>query len=232
MFRLSLFRIRAFTAGNMAGLLSSVGRGGLMFMLIIWLQGIWLPLHGYNFEDHPSLGRHLYAALNSRVSHCGSHLGLSLGPIRRQAVCHGRYGARSYQLCPAHDASREFLVSGLCPDIVPQWRSRWTFCIAEHRRDYEQRPSGEPRRGLRHAGRFFECRLAAVDRCVFLFNDRGAQFHGTSGHVQRIDPKWRILFCRRRAGEAASGGIPLCGAPGLQSTGHVARPEGLELATS
>ena len=53
MFQLSLFRIRAFTAGNIAGLLSAVGRGGLMFMLIIWLQGIWLPLHGYNFEDTP-----------------------------------------------------------------------------------------------------------------------------------------------------------------------------------
>jgi MFS family permease len=53
MFRLSLFRIRAFAAGNLAGLLSAVGRGGLMFMLTIWLQGIWLPLHGYNFEVTP-----------------------------------------------------------------------------------------------------------------------------------------------------------------------------------
>jgi MFS family permease len=46
MFRLKLFRIRAFTAGNLASLLSSLGRGGLMFILIIWLQGIWLPEHG------------------------------------------------------------------------------------------------------------------------------------------------------------------------------------------
>jgi EmrB/QacA subfamily drug resistance transporter len=53
MFDVSLFRIRAFAAGNIASLLSSVGRGGLMFMLIIWLQGIWLPLHGYNFVDTP-----------------------------------------------------------------------------------------------------------------------------------------------------------------------------------
>jgi MFS family permease len=53
MFDPRLFRIRAFTAGNIAGLLSSIGRGGLMFMLIIWLQGIWLPLHGYSFEDTP-----------------------------------------------------------------------------------------------------------------------------------------------------------------------------------
>jgi MFS family permease len=53
MFNLKLFRIRAFTAGNVASLLMSIGRGGLQFMLIIWLQGIWLPLHGYNFVDTP-----------------------------------------------------------------------------------------------------------------------------------------------------------------------------------
>ncbi len=58
MFRLALFRIKAFTFGTMATLLSAIGRGGLMFMLIIWLQGIWLPLHGYSFEQTP-----LYAGI-------------------------------------------------------------------------------------------------------------------------------------------------------------------------
>ena len=53
MFNMSLFRIRAFAWGNLAGLLASVGRGGLQFMLIIWLQGIWLPLHGYSYESTP-----------------------------------------------------------------------------------------------------------------------------------------------------------------------------------
>ena len=53
MFRLGLFRIRAFTAGSIASLLASLGRGGLMFMLIMWLQGIWLPLHGYSFSSTP-----------------------------------------------------------------------------------------------------------------------------------------------------------------------------------
>ena len=47
MFNLSLFRIRAFTAGCIATLLAAIGRGGLQFILIIWLQGIWLPRHGY-----------------------------------------------------------------------------------------------------------------------------------------------------------------------------------------
>ncbi len=53
MFDLRLLRIRAFAAGNAATLLASIARGGLQFMLIIWLQGIWLPLHGYSFEDTP-----------------------------------------------------------------------------------------------------------------------------------------------------------------------------------
>jgi MFS family permease len=53
MFRLSLFRIRAFTAGNAANFLGGVGRGGLQFMLMIWFQGIWLPQHGYSFTRTP-----------------------------------------------------------------------------------------------------------------------------------------------------------------------------------
>ena len=53
LFRISLFRIRAFPAGNIASLMLAMGRGGMQFMLIIWLQGIWLPLHGYNFSQTP-----------------------------------------------------------------------------------------------------------------------------------------------------------------------------------
>jgi EmrB/QacA subfamily drug resistance transporter len=53
MFRLELFKIRMFAAGNASSFLASVARGGLQFMLVIWLQGIWLPLHGYNYEVTP-----------------------------------------------------------------------------------------------------------------------------------------------------------------------------------
>ncbi len=53
MFRLQLFKIRAFSAGVVASFLAALSRGGLMFMLIIWLQGIWLPLHGYDFARTP-----------------------------------------------------------------------------------------------------------------------------------------------------------------------------------
>lgn len=53
MFHLDLFRIRAFAAGNLAALLAAMARGGLQFILIIWLQGIWLPAHGYDFARTP-----------------------------------------------------------------------------------------------------------------------------------------------------------------------------------
>src|SRR6201746_2566752 len=55
MFRLPLFKIRAFTFGTLSTFLAAVARGGLMFMLIIWLQGIWLPLHGYDYTEAPLL---------------------------------------------------------------------------------------------------------------------------------------------------------------------------------
>ena len=53
MIQLGLFRLRAFTCGNLAGLAISIGRGGMQFVLIIWLQGIWLPLHGYGYDSTP-----------------------------------------------------------------------------------------------------------------------------------------------------------------------------------
>ena len=56
MFRLSLFRNRMFSLANIAGFLNAIARGGMMFMLIMLLQGIWLPLHGYSYESTPFWG--------------------------------------------------------------------------------------------------------------------------------------------------------------------------------
>ena len=53
MFEMRLFRIRPYAMANLAGLMAAIGRGGMQFMLIIWLQGIWLPLHGYSYSDTP-----------------------------------------------------------------------------------------------------------------------------------------------------------------------------------
>ena len=86
MFRLSLFRIRAFTAGNVASFMASLSRGGLMFMLIIWLQGIWLPLHGYSFAQTP-----LWAGIYMIPLTVGF---LLAGPV--SGVLADRYGARPF----------------------------------------------------------------------------------------------------------------------------------------
>jgi MFS family permease len=86
MFQLSLFRIRAFSAGNLAGLLASIGRGGLQFMLIIWLQGIWLPLHGYAFASTP-----LWAGIYLLPLTIGF---LVAGPV--SGYLSDRFGARAF----------------------------------------------------------------------------------------------------------------------------------------
>jgi MFS family permease len=86
MFRLDLFRIRAFAAGALTSLLSSVARGGMQFMLIIWLQGIWLPLHGYSFSDTP-----LWAGIYLLPLTAGF---LVSGPL--SGYLSDRYGARGF----------------------------------------------------------------------------------------------------------------------------------------
>jgi EmrB/QacA subfamily drug resistance transporter len=86
MFRLQLFKIRAFTAGILASFLAALSRGGLMFMLIIWLQGIWLPLHGYDFARTP-----LWAGLAMLPLTIGF---LIAGPI--SGVLSDRFGARPF----------------------------------------------------------------------------------------------------------------------------------------
>ncbi len=86
MFRLDLFKIRMFAAGNIAGFLSALGRGGLQFMLIIWLQGIWLPLHGYSFEETP-----LWAGIYMTPLLVGF---IVMGPI--SGYLSDRFGARLF----------------------------------------------------------------------------------------------------------------------------------------
>jgi MFS family permease len=86
MFRLPLFRIRAFTFGTLSTFLSAIARGGLMFMLIIWLQGIWLPQHGYSFTDTP-----LWAGIYILPLTLGM---LCAGPL--SGYLSDRFGARGF----------------------------------------------------------------------------------------------------------------------------------------
>src|SRR6185295_9402667 len=86
MFPLHLFKIAAFSGGNAASLLGSIARGGLQFMLIIWLQGIWLPLHGYDYESTP-----LWAGIYLLPLTIGF---LAAGPL--SGILSDRYGARAF----------------------------------------------------------------------------------------------------------------------------------------
>jgi MFS family permease len=111
MFRLSLFRIRAFAAGNIAALLGAIARGGLQFMLVIWLAGIWLPLHGYDFTVTP-----LWAGIYMLPLTAGF---LVAGPISGRLS--DRFGARPFATAGLLVAAAAFTGLMLLPINFPYW---------------------------------------------------------------------------------------------------------------
>jgi MFS family permease len=111
MFQLSLFRIRAFATGNIASLLGAIARGGLQFMLVIWLAGIWLPLHGYDFKDTP-----LWAGIYMLPLTAGF---LIAGPISGRLS--DRFGARPFATGGLLVAACCFTGLMLLPIDFPYW---------------------------------------------------------------------------------------------------------------
>ena len=105
MFRLPLLRIRAFTFGTLSTFLSAVARGGLMFMLIIWLQGIWLPQHGYDFTDTP-----LWAGIYMLPLTVGM---LIAGPT--SGYLSDRFGARRFATAGMLGAALSFVALWMLP---------------------------------------------------------------------------------------------------------------------
>ena len=115
MFRLQLFKIRAFTSGVLASFLAALSRGGLMFMLIIWLQGIWLPLHGYAFSVTP-----LWAGIAMLPLTLGF---LIAGPT--SGILSDRFGARPF-------ATGGMLGSAVCLallEFLPVDFPYWVFAV-------------------------------------------------------------------------------------------------------
>jgi MFS family permease len=115
MFQMTLFRIRAFATGNLASLLGTIARGGLQFMLVIWLAGIWLPLHGYDFTVTP-----LWAGIYMLPLTAGF---LVAGPI--SGVLSDRYGPRLF-------ATAGLLLAALCFTglmLLPVDFSFWMFAL-------------------------------------------------------------------------------------------------------
>ena len=111
MFQLRLFRIRAFAAGNAASLLGSIARGGLQFMLVLWLAGIWLPLHGYNFVDTP-----LWAGIYMLPLTAGF---LIAGPI--SGTLSDKYGPRPFATAGLLVATGAFIGLIALPLDFPYW---------------------------------------------------------------------------------------------------------------
>ncbi|HUB99639.1 MAG TPA: MFS transporter [Solirubrobacterales bacterium] len=111
MFRLPLFRIRAFTFGTLSTFLAAVARGGLMFMLIIWLQGIWLPLHGYDYTEAP-----LWAGIYMLPLTIGL---LVAGPVSGYLSDH--YGARPFATGGMIAAALSFVGLTLLPIDFDYW---------------------------------------------------------------------------------------------------------------
>ena len=105
MFRLPLFRIRAFSFGTLSTFLAAVARGGLMFMLIIWLQGIWLPLHGYGYTEAP-----LWAGIYMLPFTVGM---LFAGPL--SGYLSDRHGARPFATGGMIAAAASFVFLTLLP---------------------------------------------------------------------------------------------------------------------
>ena len=172
MFQLGLFRIRAFAAGSAAGLIAAAARGGLQFMLIIWLQGIWLPLHGYNYTETPLWAGIYLLPLTAAF--------LISGPI--SGYLSDRFGARGFATAGMLVFARELRR----PDAAPRRLSLLGVRVPDHaerdRRgdvqrpqlglDHEQRPGPPARRRLRDAVDFPEHRHGAFDRGVLLAADR------------------------------------------------------------
>src|SRR4249919_1022121 len=111
MFHIDLFRIRAFSMGNLASLLAGLGRGGLMFILIIWLQGIWLPRHGYTFESTP-----LWAGIFMLPMTVGF---LVAGPL--SGWLSDRYGARWFATGGMLIAAASFFAFAAMPVDFTYW---------------------------------------------------------------------------------------------------------------
>jgi MFS family permease len=111
MFRMSLFKIRAFAAGNAASLLGSIARGGLQFMLVIWLAGIWLPLHGYDYAVTP-----LWAGIYMLPLTSGF---LIAGPV--SGYLSDRYGPRLFATSGLLVATAAFCGLMLLPVDFPYW---------------------------------------------------------------------------------------------------------------
>ena len=220
-----LFRIRAFTAGNVASFLASLSRGGLMFMLIIWLQGIWLPLHGYSFAQTPLWAGHLHDPADGRA--CWP-------PAPLSGMLADRYGARPFATGGLVLAALTFILlitlpvnfsyAGFAALIFFNSVGHGHVHRAEPDRHHEQ-PAGQPaRRRRRHGGHLQRVGPGALHRDLLHPDDPGAGLDParppcTTASSRRASARrWR-----RRVSHLPPVGQPLRRLPRLQPDAGPAR---------
>ncbi len=197
MFRLQLFKIRAFTSGVLASFLAALSRGGLMFMLIIWLQGIWLPLHGYAFTVTP-----LWAGIAMLPLTFGF---LVAGPL--SGVLSDRFGPRPFATGGMLGTAACFALLELLPVDFPYWvfavllfatgTVHGLVRLAQPGRRHEQPAGAAPRRRIGHEHHVPELGAGPVDRHLLHAHDRRAH------RVAARQPAARARRPRRPGGDVA-----------------------------
>jgi MFS family permease len=208
MFRLPLFRIRAFTFGTLSTFLSAVARGGLMFMLIIWLQGIWLPQHGYDFTETPLWAGIYMLPLTVGMLAAGptsGYLSTASAPARSRPPGWSSPRSASPCSCCCRPTSPIRSSAPSCCSSAP----RWACSPPQPRRRHEQPAQGD--RGVGGAmnqtfqnsaqvlsiGIFFTLMIIGLSATLPETMSAGLQAHGvepaTAHHVATLPPV-SILF--------------------------------------
>ena len=206
MFRLGLFRIRAFTFGSLSTFLSAVARGGLMFILIIWLQGIWLPQHGYDFVHTP-----LWAGIYMLPLTLGM---LVAGPT--SGYLSDRFGARPFATGGMIGTALSFVLLLLLPTnfsyplfaaiLALTGISMGLFASPNRAAVMNSLPRERTRRRRRHEPDLPELRSGDLDRHLLHADDRRPVRHPPAHDLERPRGARR----RRRAPRTTSRACRRC----------------------
>ncbi len=164
MFRLQLFKIRAFSAGVFASFLGALGRGGLMFMLIIWLQGVWLPRHGYTFAVTPLWAGIFLIPLTSGFLIAGPLGRDPVRPLRAAPLRHLRHARHGRLLLFLLAAADQLRVSRVRAAALRHRPVHVVVRFVEPHRRHEQPAGGRPRRRVGHEHNVPELGAGALHR--------------------------------------------------------------------
>ena len=223
MVNIRLFRSTSFGMGNLAGLMASCGRGGLQFMLIIWLQGIWLPLHGYSFESTP-----LWAGIYLLPATFGF---LIAAPLAGSLA--DRYGARLFTVGGMFLMAVTFIALVMIPVDFDYWifavlvffngLGGGIFTAPNTAAIMSSVPAAERGAASGVRATFFNAGSSLVDRNLLLADDRWARQHTAERDEHGPTGSGCLGVGGARGGQPAAGRQPVRGLPRLQPDRRAAR---------